>query len=271
MAQVFGMAASLYDVDVTRQTRADALQWRAEDVLYRNETYEWRRQDVLWRQADLVQRDLDNRRREIDEKNEQLRSLSSVAAIIAGFALTVLVQISYPSNVPEWLLSLLSLSTASTVCLMTYSALVCTLMLVATLKRFEGRDGTAGASAPPPLSVVAMATQDNSSEVGSQSMRGGGEKSRFELFWENQCASDWSRAMHSFSYGLNMFLINLILVGWVRFWPMLTPAITVTVVSLCTLIFLGVTVNTKWLSYLFTNRKPASPAVPAYSSGSQNR
>jgi len=250
MAQVLGMAASLYDVDLSRQQRVDALQWRSEDIQYRNETIEWRKMDILWRQADLIQRDLDNRRREIDEKNEQLRQLANVAAIIAGFALTVLVQISYPDDVPEFLLTLLALATAVTVCCMVYSALVCTLMLVATLKKFEGKDGGG------------FQLFSESSEQSTTSQPRTFDKSIFELFWETQCASDWSRAVHAFSYGLSTFLIDLLLVGWVRFYPLISPGILVSVICIFTLLFIIVTVNRKWLNYLFLKRKPM-PSIPS--------
>jgi hypothetical protein len=248
MSQVFGMATTLYDVDVTRQTRDDALQWRAEDINFRRESSEWRRQDELWRHADLLQRRLDNQRREIDEKNDQLRSISVVASLIAGFALTVLVVQFYQSAVPAWLVGLLTFSTACIVCLMTYSVSMSTLMLVAILKRFEGRGGDASEQL-----------------FDSQSIHEN-ELSRFELFWDNQCASDWFRVLHSFLFGLNLFLINLLLVGWVRFWPMTFPALTVTIVCLATLIFLSLTVNMKWLSYLFAPRKPSE-----HDSGIQGR
>jgi len=84
------------------------------------------------------------------------------------------------------------------------------------------------------------------------------DKSVFERFWENQCASDWSRAVHAFSYGLIMFLINLIIIGWVRFYPLLSPPIIVTVISALTLTCIVFSVNLKWLNYLFLRRAASS-------------
>jgi len=263
MAQgVLGMATALYDADLSRQQRIDAMQWRGEDVAYRNETVEWRKMDILWRQADLMQRDLDNRRREIDEKNEQLRQLANVAAIIAGFSLTALVQISYPPDVPEVLLALLGLTTSFTVCTMVYSSLVCTLMLIATLKKFEGKDGTGFQMFPTEATNASM--NDVGSSVNANNYNNNNnnvrpnDKSVFERFWENQCASDWSRAVHAFSYGLIMFLINLIIIGWVRFYPLLSPPIIVTVISALTLTCIVFSVNLKWLNYLFLRRAASS-------------
>ena len=66
-----------------------------------------------------------------------LYSISSVAALIAGFDVVVLVELNYQADVPEWLLALLCATNALTVCLMTLAFVTCTLMLVGTLKAFD--------------------------------------------------------------------------------------------------------------------------------------
>ena len=100
-----------------------------------------------------------NTRRDIDEKVEQLRAISQLAALIAGFDIVVLIgkddegcdvlfwqgwlnegfsaELDIPANVPETLLVALGISSALTVCLMSLSFVLCTLMLVGILKAFD--------------------------------------------------------------------------------------------------------------------------------------
>jgi hypothetical protein len=102
-----------------------------------NEEIKWRQLNKDWRDADLVQRTLDNARRMMDEKLEQLRSISSLAALIAGFDIVVLVELQFPPEVPDALLTLLVVTTSLTVCLMCLSFVTCTLMLVGILKAHD--------------------------------------------------------------------------------------------------------------------------------------
>ena len=78
--------------------------WRAEDLEWRDEEREfyardalWRDEDRRWRAHDLEQRCLDNgrwiwsrfvekNRRDVEEKAEQLKTISNLSALIAGFA-----------------------------------------------------------------------------------------------------------------------------------------------------------------------------------------
>lgn len=67
-----------------------------------------RQQQCLWRQEDVEQRHLDNarvlwgramerNRRDVEEKSEQLKAISTLAALIAGFALSAFLQFDFGS------------------------------------------------------------------------------------------------------------------------------------------------------------------------------
>lgn len=65
-----------------------------------------REQQCLWRKEDIEQRHLENarvlwtrnlerNRRHVEEKAEQLKAISTLAALISGFALTAFLQVRY--------------------------------------------------------------------------------------------------------------------------------------------------------------------------------
>lgn len=195
--------ASLFDADLARKSRHDAIEWREQDLAFREEERRWRLEQTAWHAEEVQQRTLDNRRREIDEKNVQLESISSVAALIGGFEVVALVDLQFPDDVPEWLVSLYAASAAVTVCLMTFAYLSTTLMLVGTLKKFEtnelnqarvrsGMSGNGGGSfGGGPGGAVRSGTSSAAFE-----------RTRFIVFWENHCREDWDRAYRAFSLGV---------------------------------------------------------------------
>jgi len=60
----------------------------------------------------------------VEEKTQQLKAISSLSALIAGFAMVVLVELSVPNEINPYLLIAFSLSTGLVVCL---EALILTL------------------------------------------------------------------------------------------------------------------------------------------------
>eukprot|EP00877_Chromochloris_zofingiensis_P003468 jgi/Chrzof1/13121/Cz07g20190.t1 len=97
-----------------------------------------------WQRLNLEQRHLDNarhlwmrvvetNRRSVEEKSEQLKGVSSIAALIAGFALAAFMQfnIGDPNNV-TW--PLFSITMALTIGLETISVVMCTLMFASIIK-----------------------------------------------------------------------------------------------------------------------------------------
>lgn len=263
--------ASLVDVDLSRKTRGDALEWRHEDVEFMEEQRQWhelslkhREEDMKWRRQETQQRDLMNRRREIDEKNEQLKNIASVAALIAGFSVVVLVEMNFSETTPEWLLTLYAATSATTVCLMTYAFVTCTLILVGTLKKFEvNQNFVEEESLFMTLNLLSQSRNgqplDDSEEATLQHQRSALHKTRFIVFWESTCEGDWNRAYTSFSLGVPSFLLNMIVVGWVKFLPTIWPGIVVTVVCGSTIIFLFWTSHMKWGTFLTETPQNGAP------------
>ena len=125
------------DTSLSKKWREEARMWRQQDISYRKEEREYRileqlyrEQQVNWRKSDVKQRTLENarcvwnryvekNRRDVEEKSEQLKSISNLSALIAGFAVVSLVELNFtndfekmPSHVSEWLICAYAASTA---------------------------------------------------------------------------------------------------------------------------------------------------------------
>mmetsp|Transcript_7645 Transcript_7645/g.8780 ORF Transcript_7645/g.8780 Transcript_7645/m.8780 type:complete len:264 (-) Transcript_7645:1606-2397(-) len=169
-----------------------------------------------WREEDLIQRKLENTRRDIDEKTEQLRSISSLAALVAGFDVVVLIELDIPAGVPEPLLIFLGITSALTVVLMSLSFVLCTLMLVGILKAFD----------------------INSSR-----------RQTFRDFWILRCEDDWRRAFGYFTAGVPFFMSNLAFASWVKFFNYRWTSSLITIVVAIG-IFVWYQLHQKWGSFL---------------------
>lgn len=239
--------------------RASLLRREREDARFREEEREYKRHEemrfdaaVAWRMQDVAQRLLDNRRREIDEKNEQLKSIISVAALIAGFEVVVMVDLNLPDQPPEWLVALYACSAAMTVCLMSFSYVLCSLVLVGSIKRFERLDESEGSSILSRL--INAATDQKSTNWAALAAAVEAEKDRFSTFWDNTCEDDWSRAFRAFSAGIPLFVGNLITVAYLRFVPFaISNAIVFAICAITILVMLSA--HVKWGTYLSRRRR----------------
>ena len=81
---------------------------REEDMDHRGKEISWRAEEVWWRAVD-------DRRRAVDEKAKQLEQISSLSALIAGFALVAMVEISFPDSLSGVLLVSFGSTTAAVV------------------------------------------------------------------------------------------------------------------------------------------------------------
>ena len=122
-------------------------------------------------------------------------------------------------------------------------------MLVATIKKFEVNTVLQEEITMQQLSYITGGM--NASELRELSDGITVPKTRFLLFWENSCEQDWIRAITAFSLGVPLFLINLILVGWVKFYNHSGPAIAITVICACGVIIVFFSSHMKWGSFLF--------------------
>jgi hypothetical protein len=233
---------SSIDTDISRKNRVNQLQWQQQTIEQRQLERSWhdieqlhRKEDMRYRVDELYHSDLEVLRREIDEKNEMLKYIAKVAALIGGFSLSVLIEMSVDVTiVEEWLLSIFCLVSSLTVCLMTFSYVSCTLILLAILKKFQ----------------VSELEEDESNwnmmDFNAHLAISVSRKQRFQQFWDIMCDRDFRRAYIAFSFGIPLFLVNTILATWVKFSKYLEGSIIVSIICGGMVIFLLVTSQTKW-------------------------
>mmetsp|Transcript_4546 Transcript_4546/g.6940 ORF Transcript_4546/g.6940 Transcript_4546/m.6940 type:complete len:228 (-) Transcript_4546:523-1206(-) len=142
-----------------------------------------REEDLKQRALENERRAIDDARRSVDEKAEQLKALGQQSALIAGFAMVVMVEASIPEDLNEVLLVLYGASASMVVALMLISMLNATFILVAIL-----RYDCVNREVP------------------------------FAHFWHTRCETDFRLALILFSYGIPLFMFVLALLGWVIFW-----------------------------------------------------
>jgi hypothetical protein len=181
-----------------------------------------------YHQEDMKYRKLEVLHRQIDEKLEQLRSIANLAALIAGFSLISLIEIQTAGpgnyqpvenplgpNVPDGLIVAFTLCGGLVISLMAYSFVTCTLMLVGVLKAFD-------------LQRASMP---------------------FPQFWITRCEEDWMRAFQSFTLGMPLFMVNLALAGWIKYWGNVWACSLLSLLCLLSIASL-MHIHMKWGSYL---------------------
>ena len=79
---------------------------------------------------------MEKNRRDVEERTEQLKVVSQVAALLAGFAVIGLAEFEIEEDVRdrEWLITLFGVTTGVIVGLMTLSTVICTYMLAGILR-----------------------------------------------------------------------------------------------------------------------------------------
>ena len=150
-------------------------QWREEDIAHRNKVNEVRRREV------------DNVRRAVDEKAQQLKSISHLSALIAGFSMVCMVEVQIAPQTTKLLIYLFASASTLVVTLMLIGMVNCTLALVG-LYNFE--------------------------QISDQC-----DVDDFRSFWLLHVQSDWQRCVWLFVHGVSCFFVNLVLLSWVIFEP----------------------------------------------------
>lgn len=212
--------------------------WREEEKEWHTEEEQWRQQDLLWmnwqrlrwqserhlrnlkyrwREEDMVQRNLDNarclwlrfverNRRDVEEKSEQLRAISNLAAIFAGFAIVTLTQFNVEEKNSLVLVGLYGILTALVEGLMTISMVTCTLILGCILKI-----GKTYVSEQAEEEFIYQCYEFcKNFEEGD---RPPCPRRTMETFWECRCESSWQWAFFCFSLGVSLFLLSLTVIG----------------------------------------------------------
>ncbi|KAK3276553.1 hypothetical protein CYMTET_15383 [Cymbomonas tetramitiformis] len=221
-----------------RRWRHEDREWRGDDLNWRNEergyARTWREEDRLWRRQDVEQRCLDNarwvwsrfvekNRRDVEEKSEQLKTVSNLAALIAGFAVVALVELQFPADQPERY----ACSTSVTVGLMMNSMVLCSMMLSTVLKvgqnfvceeeetkfLYECRNfvlnydrGNAARNTPPRPTRT------------------------FAQTWDNQYDNHWRFAYSLFQCGVPCFMLALVFASWLKFNYSITTGVIVSTI-----------------------------------------
>ena len=93
-----------------------------------------REEDMRQRSLENERRSIDDARRSVDEKSQQLKAISHLSALIAGFAMITLVEIQIDDDLDGWLTAIFGGTTAVVIGCMLLAMLNSTLMLVAILK-----------------------------------------------------------------------------------------------------------------------------------------
>ncbi|KAJ1460892.1 calcium release-activated calcium channel protein [Pelagophyceae sp. CCMP2097] len=196
-----------------------------------------RQEDMRQRAIDNERRLIDDSRRAVDEKAEQLKTVSQISALLAGFAMVIMVEINLPNQISIILLTIYAITSSFVVGLMLLCTLNCTMMLIAILK-YDC------INRPMP----------------------------FHDFWLTRCESDWRFAYRCFSWGVPLFMTVLAQMGWITFQKYSdqkystyskhgqlsrdVPACTVTFVALSCLALWYTHTSPKWSQFnLHSSRK----------------
>ena len=158
---------------------------------YREEERTWYEKDKEHRRWEVWKRKIDDIRRQIDGKSQQLKALANVSALVAGFAMVVLVQIVISAKLNVGLLVCFATTSSVVVCTMLYVTLSSTLMLVAVLDFTES----------------------------DQAGRCNYDFEEFQMFWKDKVHGDFVVARHVFMLGAPMFLATLAETGFVVYNP----------------------------------------------------
>jgi hypothetical protein len=141
-----------------------------------------REEDMRQRAIDNIRREIDDTRRSVDEKAQSLKTISNLSALIAGFAMVVLVEIYIPPQLHLAQITIFGATSAGVIGCMLIAMLTTSMMLIAILK-YDCVNRS-----PP-----------------------------FEEFWRVRCEEDWQFSYRAFTFGVTLFLLVLAQIGFIVF------------------------------------------------------
>eukprot|EP00658_Telonema_sp_P-2_P034334 TRINITY_DN25070_c0_g1_i2.p1 TRINITY_DN25070_c0_g1~~TRINITY_DN25070_c0_g1_i2.p1 ORF type:complete len:333 (-),score=81.54 TRINITY_DN25070_c0_g1_i2:275-1273(-) len=207
------MARRGLELDQEQLTLAHRMEiLEARSLRFNEQSTRYADQSLLAAEADLT------RNREwklVEEKTQQLKAISNLSALIAGFAMVSLVELTVPDDINSGVLMLFGLATALVVCTMLLTMLTTSMMLVYIL---------------------------NYRQVTDQC---------FKTVWGNKCERDWRWSFNCFKFGVPCFMVSLGCISWIKFqteneWADIAVSTMVTVVVVISLIIWIVYVKTKY-------------------------
>uniref|UniRef100_K3XA39 Calcium release-activated calcium channel protein 1 n=1 Tax=Globisporangium ultimum (strain ATCC 200006 / CBS 805.95 / DAOM BR144) TaxID=431595 RepID=K3XA39_GLOUD len=220
----------------------NAKQWRDEDLTHREQEKQWREDAILrelaWRNADLERErrvlKLENEKRIIDARSKQLTAVGQLSALLVAFSMTTMVEVSLPDDLNHVLLV-----AYGAFIFMLISMLTCTLLL---------------------LAVTRFVTHTLEGEVRELTTLELDLVSPFHAWWLRRCEREWRLAYKLFWSGASLFLLEVILIGWVVFGRSVVTSVTMTVLCAVGSVYYQMRVASRW-RYLVDFLDPSSSAT----------
>ncbi|KAG9412835.1 hypothetical protein AC1031_015731 [Aphanomyces cochlioides] len=190
------MSALVFESLIGTYDQSNSSTWRREDVEHRNQEIQWRTDDLKreqeWREQDIrrikIQAKLENERRQADTRSEQLSAVSSLGALLGGFALISIINVSLPTNINLDLLWVYGVVSALCICCMVISSVTFTVLLVA-ITRYTAHE----------LDYDVRRMHDDDIDF----------ESPFYTWWLKKCETDWMLGYRLFRLGRSFSPNNL--------------------------------------------------------------
>lgn len=179
--------------------------------------HKWREEDIHYRSLLNKQFMITQKDRLVDLRSLGLSTISNHSALMGGFTIVMFVELSVPPDVPEILIAFYGAVSALVCCMFSLTMIQTMLVLTAVTQR-------------------------------SQMME---DIKQFNTFWVNRCDEKWRQTFRWFSYGVPLFLLDIALVGWVKFYNNPTTAITITVIVVLAIVIWSLD-QCFWGTYLAT-------------------
>mmetsp|Transcript_43813 Transcript_43813/g.78298 ORF Transcript_43813/g.78298 Transcript_43813/m.78298 type:complete len:384 (-) Transcript_43813:112-1263(-) len=246
-----------------RSWREEERHWRKEDLIFRRKEFEameaernfmktqreWHSYDVRQRALDngrvLWQRFVEKNRRAVEERSEQLKSISDLSALIAGFSVIGFLEFQFdPLEHDQFVVGFFGFFTALTVVLMVNAFVSCSLVHASILK--SGKKYVSEAQEADFIwkchQYEAHYDPDRSPPLPART---------FEQHWQQRCEGEWRRSFLLFTAGVPSFLLQLILASWIKFYTARYTAIVMTVVILAGIPYWAL-VQKRWSDHLLS-------------------
>ncbi|KAL4429616.1 hypothetical protein ABPG77_008665 [Micractinium sp. CCAP 211/92] len=223
------------DTALSKAYREEDRAWRKDDLGWRQVERAFMQQQQAWRQEDLEQRQLENaralwaravekNRRDVEERAEQLKAISSLSALIAGFVLTAFLQFDFaPSASTEGVQMAFGVTIAITVALEANAMMLCSLIHASILKI-----GRTYVSSQEEADFMARARHWAANYRPGD--RPPAPRRNFQAHWAYACEGQWRIAFLCFSLGIPVFFLNMALAAWIKFDYSKKTAISMTVI-----------------------------------------
>ncbi|CAK4662980.1 hypothetical protein LEN26_019419 [Aphanomyces euteiches] len=242
------MSALVFESLIGTYDQSNSSTWRREDVEHRNQEIQWRTDDLKreqeWREQDVrrikIQAKLENERRQADTRSEQLSAVSSLGALLGGFALVSIINVNLPTNINLDLLWVYGVVSALCICCMVISSVTFTVLLVA-ITRYTAHE----------LDYDVRRMHDDDIDF----------ESPFYTWWLKKCETDWMLGYRLFRLGVSLFLVELGVVSWVQYSNWQATSISISTVAVLGLLIWQFRILSKWRYLMKVPTVPVS-AIP---------